>query len=139
MSAHPKLALLCSSGKVRMNRDWQTRIETDQHLVFRERFDIGFNFSDHKIHPALAFWKVTGGTNIDLDNLLFEIRRLANVLSVEATVHVEEAPVVDCQLELPGLLPAAVEEDVAALETNLQRQTYLDHNSLSFCRGLYVG
>ena len=80
--------------------------------------------------------KVTGGTYIHLDNLLLEVGRPANVLGVEAAVHVEEAPVVNRQLELPELLPATVEEDVAALESSLQRQTYLDHNLLSFCRGL---
>ena len=59
---------------------------------------------------------------------MFEISQPADVLSVEATVHVEEAMVVNRQLQLPGLLAATVEEDVAALESSLQRQTYLDHN-----------
>ena len=65
------------------------------------------------------------GIFIHLNNLLFEISQPADVLSVEATVHVEEAAIVNRQLQLPGLLAATVEEDVAALEANLQCQTNL--------------
>ena len=81
-----------------------------------------------------AFIWFTFTSYVHLHDLLSAISDPTNVLGVEATVHVEEAPVVNCQLELPCLLPTTVEEDVAALETNLQRQTHLNFNDLSFFR-----
>ena len=87
-----------------MNRNWKAWIKTNQHLILGKRL-IGFNF--------------LRVTTIHLDNLLLEFSHPTDVLSIEATVHIEKAPIVNRQFQLPGLFAATIEEDVTALETNL--------------------
>ena len=122
MSAHPKFALLCSSGEVRMDRDWKPWIQTYKHLVLGKRL-IGSIYhapvSTQHMYFGKMLWFEFLGPFIHLDNLLFEFSHPADVLSIESTVHIEKTPILNRQFQLPSLLAATIQENVTALETNL--------------------
>ena len=103
-----------------MDRNWKPRIQTNQHLVKVDTPKLILISTQHLLFGNMLYF-------YHLNNLLFEVGHPADVLSIEATVHVEKATIVNCQLQLPGLLATTIQEDVAALETNIQGETHLGH------------